>query len=99
MISVVNKHKAVATKEDVYVGRGSALGNPFEIDVDGTRDEVVAMYKVWLEKKLKFKDAKIRKAMNEIWSKAKKGNVRLACYCAPLRCHAEIIREIVESKL
>jgi hypothetical protein len=29
MITVVNKYKHTPTENDVYIGRGSALGNPF----------------------------------------------------------------------
>jgi hypothetical protein len=32
----------------VYVGRPSALGNPFLVGRDGTRAEVVATYRAWL---------------------------------------------------
>jgi len=29
MITVVNKYKHVPTRDDVYIGRGSILGNPY----------------------------------------------------------------------
>jgi hypothetical protein len=30
---------------DVYIGRPSKWGNPFQIGRDGTRDEVIAKYR------------------------------------------------------
>jgi Domain of unknown function (DUF4326) len=46
MITVVNKrhHRG----EGVYIGRPSLLGNPFKIGEHGTRNEVIAKYRVWL---------------------------------------------------
>ena len=32
----------------VYVGRPSKWGNPFAIGRDGTRDQVIAKYRVWI---------------------------------------------------
>lgn len=31
-----------------YVGRPSALGNPFLVGRDGTREDVIARYRKWL---------------------------------------------------
>jgi hypothetical protein len=33
----------------VYVGRPSKSGNPLMIGRDGTRDEVIAKYRAWIE--------------------------------------------------
>lgn len=41
--TVVNRHKA---SYDVYVGRGTKWGNPFEIGKDGTRLEVIEKYRL-----------------------------------------------------
>lgn len=35
MIYVVNKHKHTPTETDVYIGRGSDLGNPYTSIKDG----------------------------------------------------------------
>ena len=34
---------------DVYIGRPSQWGNPFQIGRDGTRAQVIARYERWLE--------------------------------------------------
>lgn len=58
--TVVNKRKEAW---DVYIGRGSAFGNPFVIGQDGTRKECIEKYGPWFEKKLKsarFRTAVLR---------------------------------------
>lgn len=56
MTSVVNiKHN----KYDVYIGRGSPFGNPFQIGRDGDRKQVIEKYRVYFIKRLtdpKFRD-------------------------------------------
>lgn len=73
---------------DVYIGRGSLFGNPFQIGRDGDRALVVRKYRSWFIKKLenpKFKEAVL----------ALRGK-RLGCFCAPLPCHGDIIRDYLE---
>lgn len=78
-------------KYDVYVGRPSKWGNPFAIGVDGTREEVIAKYRVYL---LALIDGgKITAAdLTELSGKT------LACWCAPRPCHADVIADLVEEQ-
>ena len=85
----------------VYVGRrcqgwqGSVLGNPFRIGVDGNREEVIRKYQDWLKKKLET-DPRVQSAiMNLVWMLYGGERVRLGCWCAPLPCHAEVIKSVV----
>lgn len=106
MIKIVNKKTHTHSPNDIYIGRGSVLGNPYshrkgtkaEFVVD-TREEAIALYKNWLMDKLERKDPEVCKAMNDIWLMAKAGNVNLVCYCTPLPCHGDVLKEIIESKL
>ncbi len=68
-------------KYDVYVGRPSRWGNPFEIGKDGTRDQVIEKFKEYL-----FNSGLINEIM------ALRGKV-LGCWCSPNRCHADILAE------
>lgn len=90
MARVVNRRDE---REDVYIGRGSPLGNPFTSMQGGaskaeffvaTRAEAVASYRVWL------------------WNEIKEGRItpeylrsldgkKLGCYCYPKACHGDII--------
>ena len=88
MCTVVNKHY---DEYDVYIGRGSPLGNPFPIDESKghTRKTVIAMYKIHLWEKMK--DGTI--TLDYLRSLDGK---RLGCYCAPKACHGDIIKLAVE---
>jgi hypothetical protein len=57
MINVVNKYKHQASENDIYIGRGSVLGNPFShlksskaSVVVNSREEAIERYKSWLYK-------------------------------------------------
>ena len=78
----------------VYVGRampriglpGSKWANPFKIGRDGTREDVIAKYRAWL-----VQQPELIAALSELWGKD------LACWCAPERCHAEVLRELANT--
>jgi hypothetical protein len=67
----------------VYVGRPSKWGNPFVIGRDGTREEVVAKYRAWI-----VRQPALVAALHELRGK------NLVCWCAPERCHAEVLIEL-----
>jgi hypothetical protein len=107
-IKIVNKKFHTPEASDVYIGRGSALGNPFtHIPVQKTkalyqcktRDEAVEKYGDWIREKIKSGDKEVIEALNNIKSVLDKyKSVNLVCYCAPQRCHGEIIKEIIEKE-
>ena len=71
-------------KYDVYVGRPSKWGNPFTIGRDGTRAQVIAKYRAWILTQPDLVEAARRELRGKV----------LACWCAPLACHAEVLAEI-----
>jgi len=86
----------------VYVGRrcgkwqNSILGNPFKIGVHGTREEVIDKYRDWLKNKLET-DQCVQSFIMDLVKRFHNGErLRLGCWCAPLSCHAEVIKEVVE---
>lgn len=99
MIQVVNKKNHEPTDIDIYVGRGSPLGNPERINHRTTREEAIAFYKVYLPEKIKEKDRVICGELNRIYRAARVGNVNLVCYCKPEDCHADFIKQLIEEKL
>lgn len=82
-------------KFDVYIGRAmpgfqaSPFANPFKIGVDGTRAEVIQKYEVWLREQLRNSPFLIKSLM-ELDGKV------LGCWCAPQRCHGEVLIKIIE---
>lgn len=81
MKNVVHCKKALY---DVYIGRPSKWGNPFVIGKDGTREQVIAKYKLWLLSQPKL----VEQCKQELRGKI------LACWCAPLACHGDVLVEV-----
>lgn len=92
-INVVNKKKFNGSGE--YIGRPSVLGNPFIIGRDGTREEVIAKYRVWLWTEIK-KRGKVYDELMRLLKLSEQGDVILVCYCAPLPCHGDVIVKAIE---
>ena len=98
MILIENKrHPLTSNAPRVYVGRPSALGNPFGLsnkDDDASRGRVCEDYRKWLsdaaeaDPRVRVRDMLARIATLE----REHGTVILQCWCAPKRCHAEEIR-------
>ncbi|AUR85862.1 protein of unknown function DUF4326 [Vibrio phage 1.081.O._10N.286.52.C2] len=70
---------------DVYIGRGSSYGNPYKIGVDGTRSEVIELYRIWLRHKLN--DPEFMELFLTLRGKI------LGCHCKPKACHGDVIEE------
>lgn len=99
-IQVVNKrnHKS-NTVIDVYIGRPSILGNPFPIGTRYNREECIREYDIWITKKIEDHDLEVCRELDRIANLNRKyGKVNLICYCAPLACHGDIIKRIVERR-
>lgn len=78
----------------VYVGRAnprrglaeSAFANPYRVDVDGSRAEVIQKYRSWL---LGRHELVLR--LHELRGR------RLACWCSPEPCHSDVLVELVDA--
>lgn len=68
---------------DVYIGRPSKWGNPFEIGKDGSREEVIQQYEEWL-----LDQPGLLSNLPELKDKI------LACWCAPKACHGDILERL-----
>jgi len=76
-------------KYDVYIGRPSIFGNPFTIDKDGTRDDVIKKFKHYFLIRI----GNDNKFYHEI---LKLKDKTLACWCKPEACHGDIIKEYLD---
>ena len=72
-------------KYDIYIGRPSKWGNPFEVGKDGTREEVCKKYREWITK------GAGRHLLNDLHEL--NGKV-LGCWCYPKQCHGDILHEL-----
>lgn len=72
-------------KFDVLIDRSTRWGNPFVIGRDGTRDEVLQLYKIWVTTSDDPKARWIRQHVSEL-----RGQIK-GCWCAPQPCHGDIL--------
>ena len=86
MTKIINLYKE---KGDVYIGRGSMFGNPFRIGVHGNRKTVIEKYKKYFYYRIKT-DEIFKQEVLKL-----KGKV-LTCFCKPLACHGDIIKEYLD---
>jgi len=86
MPKVLNKRTDKIPPEAIYVGRPSKWGNPYVIGKDGSRENVIRLYKEELEQSPALQY--LRDALPELSGKD------LVCWCAPLPCHADILLEL-----
>ena len=91
----------------IYRG-GSVLGNPYtHKPLNGTmalfqarnRDDAVEKYSAYFD--IQYECNKEFKAVvDEMYEKYKNGeDIYLECYCAPLPCHGDIIKDKLEKRL
>lgn len=85
MAKVINKHAGMPAGA-VYCGRGSKWGNPFRIGEHGDRDGVIAKYELWLAGQ-----TGLLRSLDELRGKD------LACFCAPRRCHADLLLDLANA--
>lgn len=84
---VLNKHHGDASNEAIYIGRPSKWGNPFVVGKHGERGECVDLYRNWIKDQPEL----ISQIKNELKGKD------LVCFCAPKKCHGDVIIEIANS--
>ena len=94
MIQVLNKR--VVGDRGEYVGRPSALGNPFKLEYEFGRDAVIQQYELWLQKRINARDVRVCDELNRLYRIARDQDLlELTCWCAPKRCHADVIRNML----
>lgn len=91
-----------------YIGRGSVLGNPYTHITDKKtkaiykaidRDDAIEKYSHYFDL-MYGSNLAFTKMVDVIYEMYKSGmDVYLECYCAPLRCHGDIIKEKLEARL
>jgi len=91
MPKVLNKHR---DKNNIppgaeYVGRPTKWGNPWVIGADGSREQVIQMYRDELINSpvLQY----LRDSLTELKGKD------LVCWCSPLPCHADVLLELADA--
>lgn len=80
---------------DIYIGRAGHgkdgyFGNPFQIGIDGTREEVIEKFRVYFYDRV-ANDQEFNRRLMALEGKT------LGCFCKPATCHGDIIAEYVDS--
>jgi hypothetical protein len=76
----------------IYVVRPSPLGNPYLLGRDGNREEVITQYRRWFWAQLQLPSSPQERELKRLLAQAQSGELELLCWCAPLPCHAEVVR-------
>ena len=86
---------------DFMVDRSSPVGNPYQLLSEATRDLCINAYGRYFEIMVRRKiDREFMNYLRLIYKAyIDHGEVRLFCWCAPKRCHAEVIRDFIISML
>lgn len=104
MIHVHNKR--TFSGDGIYIGRPSLLGNPYtyisayhtlaEFIVKNRQDAIEKYKTYFLEKMLH--DWRFRTAIQMLQKRHASGrDIHLVCWCHPLPCHGDIIKEYIET--
>jgi len=102
MINVARMRTGAAGE---YIGRPSPLGNPFKIGRDGNREEVIAKYRAWIEEQLDldyggdWPQTRVQDEYQRLLMIAETRDLTLLCWCAPLACHGDVLKDIMEGDL
>jgi hypothetical protein len=92
MIAILVLNKRNAGTRGEYVGRPSPLGNPFKLEHELDWDAVITRYEVWLRERISARDQRVCHELNRLYVMARDtGLLELVCWCAPKRCHADVI--------
>ena len=75
----------------VFIGRPGPFGNPFVIGRNGTREEVIEKYRAYVMRSTPAAETLQYKIYRELKGKD------LACFCAPLPCHGDVLLEIANA--
>lgn len=98
MILIVNKDSQdyIPKIGDVYIGRSSALGNPWSHIPNSraefaakSRAEAIQKYSSWI----KDQEGEVSDLLFKISGLNRRGVCRLVCHCLPLPCHGKAVRE------
>jgi hypothetical protein len=90
MVNVINLKncKDWGKPGDIKIDRTTKWGNPYIIGKDGNRNDVCDKYLIYISRQLKNGDISLKELQN-----AK----RLGCWCKPLRCHGDELKNLIDN--
>ncbi|MNJ39218.1 hypothetical protein D3C77_340850 [compost metagenome] len=85
-------NKDAGDSYDVYIGRGTLWGNPYQMGKEGTRDEVIAKFAYDFERRFLKLPEKFDENIEKLRGKT------LGCHCKPAACHGDVIANYLNSQ-
>lgn len=99
MVEIFIRNKNRWKQEGVYIGRPSALENPFKITEDQTREIVIQRYGHMLINAIKNRKQPFIYELQKLEAHLiEHQKLNLICYCAPLPCHGDLIKQVLLNK-
>jgi hypothetical protein len=100
MVEIINIRNTnnVTPKDAFYCGRGSPVGNPYVMKNNSLkeRNKACEYFEIIFEQK-RMTEPKFARYLGLMKQELVEGRVvKLACWCAPLRCHCETIKNWLE---
>lgn len=96
VVRIRRKDGMIIQNCDVYIGRAMYQGgwklqksiwaNPFKVNKDGTREEVLELYKNYV-----LTSPELMSKLHELNGKI------LGCWCKPQPCHGDILIELINN--
>jgi hypothetical protein len=103
VIHIKNTRKAEEYGYTVFrIDRQTPVGNPFIMHSESERDQVCDAYREWFRGQLVLESSRtlaFHAYLNKIKQAHQQGNIALACWCAPKRCHGDTIKAWLEGTL
>ena len=85
-------NKDLGDSYDIYIGRGTLWGNPYQMGKEGTRDEVIAKFAYDFDKRYLKLPEKFDENIEKLRGKT------LGCHCKPAACHGDVIANLLNSQ-
>ena len=87
--SYIGRSGIVFIKEKRFPTTSSIFANPYKVGRDGTRNEVIEKYELYIRDRIE-KENDIKQALLNLKGKT------LGCWCKPEACHGDILLRLIE---
>ncbi len=96
-INIRNKH--TWKQEGYYIGRPSKFGNPFKIEGEQTREIAIQRFAYGFINAIKKRNPPTIQELQKLEAHLlEHQKLNLICYCAPLPCHGDLIKQVLLNK-
>lgn len=85
----IGRRGIVFVDKERYPKQDSPFCNPFKVGKDGTREEVIEKYRLYIKKRLK-REPELKEQFAALKGK------RLGCWCHPEACHGDVLLKMLE---